>query len=110
MFFKVIVLNGLLGKIQYYAIRVEFQVIGSLHIHSFIWILNAFKLSKLTKEEYATWVDKIILAELLDPNEEPELWNLVSTYQIHRHSKTCRSIVMKNAESTLESILRDPRS
>ena len=52
IFFKVIVLHGPLGKTSYYAIRVEFQVRVSLHIHSFIWILNAPKLSKETKDEY----------------------------------------------------------
>ena len=52
IFFKVIVLDGPLGKTSYYAIRVEFQVRGSPHIHSFIWILNAPKLSKETKDEY----------------------------------------------------------
>ena len=35
VFFKVIVLNGPLGKVKYYAIRVEFQVRGSPDIHSF---------------------------------------------------------------------------
>ena len=47
MFLRIIVLDGPLGKTQYYAIRVEFQVRGSPHIHSFIWILNAPKLTKL---------------------------------------------------------------
>ena len=51
-FFKVVVLNGPLGKTRHYAIRVEFQVRGSPHIHLFIWILNAPKLSKEPKEEY----------------------------------------------------------
>ena len=36
MFFKVIALDGPLGKTHYYAIRVEFQVRGSPHIHSLI--------------------------------------------------------------------------
>ena len=86
MFFKVIVLNRSLGKTQCYAIHVEFQVRVSPHIHSFIRILNAPKLSKSTKEEYATWMD-VIRTDLSDPNEEPELCNFVCTYQIHRHSK-----------------------
>ena len=51
IFFKVIVLDGPLNKTSYYAIRVEFQVRDSLHIHSFIWILNAPKLSKEIKDE-----------------------------------------------------------
>ena len=46
MFFKIIVLDGLFGKTQYYAIRVESQVRRSPHIHSFIWTLNAPKLTK----------------------------------------------------------------
>ena len=32
----------------------------------------------------------IVCADLLDPNEEPELWKLVSTYKIQGHSNTCR--------------------
>ena len=38
MFFKTSVLDGSLGKTQYYVIRVEFQVRGSPDMHSFIWI------------------------------------------------------------------------
>ena len=34
VFFKEIVSDGPLGKIKHYAIRVEFQVRGSPHIHS----------------------------------------------------------------------------
>ena len=47
MFFKITVLDESLGKTQYYAIRVEFQVRRSPHIHSFIWILNTRKLTKI---------------------------------------------------------------
>ena len=60
MFFKIIVLDGPLGKTQYYAIRVEFQVRGSPHIHSFIWILNAPKLTKVNIDDYRKWVDSVI--------------------------------------------------
>ena len=37
VFFKIIVLDGPLGKTHYYVIGVEFQVRRSPHIHSFIW-------------------------------------------------------------------------
>ena len=57
MFFKVVVLDGPLGKTQYYAIRVELQVRGSPHIHSFISILNALKLTTFSIDEYIKWVD-----------------------------------------------------
>ena len=52
MFFKIIVLDGPLRKTQYYAIRLEFHVRGSLHVHSFIWILNAPKLTKVKINDY----------------------------------------------------------
>ena len=51
IFFKVIALDGPLGKTQYYAFRVEFQVRGTPHIHSFIWLLNAPKLTKFSIDE-----------------------------------------------------------
>ena len=75
--------------IQYYAIRVEFQVRGSPHIHSFIWILNAHKLTKLNIDEYARWVEGIVRSDLPDSINEPILFKLVKTCQIHHHSKTC---------------------
>ena len=59
MLFKVTALDDPLWKTQYYAIRVEFQVRGSPHIHSFIWILNAPKLTKFNIDEFIKWVDSI---------------------------------------------------
>ena len=76
---------------KYYAIRVEFQVRCSLHIHSFIWILNAPKLTLENIQEYTSWVDGIISAYLPDAQLTPEIYDLVKTYQIHHHSKTCHS-------------------
>ena len=39
LFFKEIVINGPLGKITFHVIRVEFQVRGGPHIHSFLWVV-----------------------------------------------------------------------
>ena len=89
MFFKEIVVNGPLGKVTYHAIRVEFQVRGSPHIHSFLWIIDAPVLTKETKDEYIRFVDQVIKASLPDVNN-PELFNLVKTFQVHSHSKSCR--------------------
>ena len=90
VFFKEVVLNDPLGKTKCYAIHVEFQVRGSPHIHSFIWILSAPKLNIESKEEYIQWVDSIIRADMPDPVKEKQLFDLVKTFQLHRHSKTCR--------------------
>ena len=90
VFFKEIIIDGPLGKVKYYAIRIEFQFRGSPHIHSFLWVLNAPTLTKETKEEYIQFVDRIVKAHIPDPLERPELHDLVKTYQLHSHSKSCR--------------------
>ena len=90
VFFKVILLNGPLGKTSSYAIRVEFQVRSSPHIHSFIWILNAPKLRKESKQEYMQWANSIIRTDMPDPVSEAKLFELVRNFEVHRHSKTCR--------------------
>ena len=41
VFFKEIVINDPLGKTRYDALSVEFQIPDSLHIHSFLWVVNA---------------------------------------------------------------------
>ena len=90
MFLKVIVLDGPLWKTQCYVIRVEFQVRGSAHIHSFIWILNAPKLTKFNIDEYTKWIDSIVRSDPPDSVNEAILFELVKIYQVHHHSKTCR--------------------
>ena len=75
--FKVIVLDGTLGKAQYYAIQAEFQVRGSPHIHSFIWILNARKFAKVNIDDYRKCVDKVIRSDPPKQNNEPSLFRLV---------------------------------
>ena len=59
VFFKEIIVNGPLGKVKYYAIRVEFQVRGSPRIHSFLWVLNAPVLKKDNIDEYIRFVDAL---------------------------------------------------
>ena len=95
-FFKEIIVNGPLGITNYHAIRVEFQMRGSPHIHSFLWIKGAPKLTAATKDEYITFIDKIVKAELPNPETEAELFNLVRTYQVHSHCRSCRKY--KNVE------------
>ena len=89
-FFKEIIVDGPLGKVIYYAIRVEFQVRGSPHIHSFLWILNAPIMTKDNTDEYVTFVDTIVRAFIPAIEENTELHKLVTTYQIHSHLKSCR--------------------
>ena len=89
-FFKEIVVDGPLGKTTYYVIRIEFQLRGSPHSHNFLWILNAPILSSDNIPEYIAFVDGIIKTTLPERHENPELFELVKTYQIHSHTKSCK--------------------
>ena len=89
-FFKLIVMNGQLGKILYYCIRVEFQARGSPHVHCLLWAENAPTLSENTKEDYIRHVDSVMSANIPDANDNVKLRGLVQKYQTHSHSKTCK--------------------
>ena len=90
VFFKIIIIDSQFCKVKYYAIRVEFQVQGSPHIHSFLQVLDAPILNKDIVNDYRQFIDSIVKAFVPDVNENPELFHLVTTYQIHSHSKSFR--------------------
>ena len=52
-------------------------------------------MTESTKNKYIEWVNFIIRASLPDSEQEPELFELGKTYQLHRHSKTCRKYKTK---------------
>ena len=90
LLFKLILIDGILGKSNYYAIKVEFRIPSNPHIHSFIWITGSRKLTSDNVDEYINWLEKIILASLPDLKFNSNLNEFVKGYQTHRHSKTCR--------------------
>ena len=74
----------------------EFQILGSPHVHSFIWVIGTPKLTLYNVDEYITWLDNVDSTCLLDLKIDSTLYELVKTYQIHRHSKTCRKYKSDN--------------
>ena len=91
-FFTEILLSNTnpIGKIVYYALRIQFQMRGSPHLHALIWTSDCPKLTHDTKEAYIHFIDEHVQACPPDQNQDPELHELVKTYQKHSHSKTCR--------------------
>ena len=79
-----------IGKIVYYALRIEFQMRGSPHLHALIWTSDCPKLTHETKLDYIEFIDTHVQAYLPDIQTECELYELVRSYQKHNHSKTCR--------------------
>ena len=90
VFFQIIVLNRPLGKVKCHAILVEFQVHGSQNIYYFVWILTASDLSKDNINEYISFVGDVVTTSLPGNDNKPELFELVTIYQVHSHSKSCQ--------------------
>ena len=91
-FFTEILLTNMhpIGKIVYYALRIEFQMRGSPHLHALIWTSDCPKLSQDTKQDYIDYVDQHVQAYLPDKDKDLDLYELVKKYQTHSHSKSCR--------------------
>ena len=79
-----------IGKIVYYALRIEFQMRGSPHLHALIWCDDCPKQGHDNKQAYIKYIDKHVQAYLPSMEEDLELHNLVKMYQKHNHSKACR--------------------
>ena len=94
-FREVILISDPLSNVKYYTIRAEFQVGGSPHIHSFLWVTNEPAIDQ-DPALYVEYLDSVISATLPSQDDDPELYKLVKTYQIHSHSKTCRKVKNKN--------------
>jgi hypothetical protein len=73
-----------------YALRIEFQMRGSPHLHALIWTSDCPELTNDTKNAYIDYIDRHVQAYLPDKETDPELYDLRKTYQTHNHSKTCR--------------------
>ena len=78
IFYKVFIIDGPIGKSKYYAIRVEFQIRENPHTHSFIWIINAPRISSENMDEYTMWVDGLVKANLPDDETDSTLFELLN--------------------------------
>ena len=58
-------------------------------------------------DEYINWLGNIVSACLPDPKVDSTLYELVKTYQIHRHSKTCRRYKNDNCRFHLGRFFTD---
>ena len=80
-------IDGSLNKVQYHTIRIELKVRGSRYVHSFLWVHDALILNIDNISTSVNFVDSIVVATLPDVVADPDLFDLVVTYQIHSHSK-----------------------
>lgn len=54
-----------LSKVKYFAIRVEFQVRGSPHVHSFLWLFNQPVLFESNIDVFIDYLGSVATANYL---------------------------------------------
>lgn len=74
---KDIYTNGIFGKAVARVYTIEFQKRGLPHMHLLIFLCPDYKIR--TPED----VDQIIRAEIPDPQTEPDLHRIVTSYMVH---------------------------
>ena len=84
-FFKEVLMTNAnpISKIIYYALRIEFQMRGSPHLHALIWTSDCLALTDDSIQAYTEFVDKHVQAYL--PNKDAYS-KLVSCHLPETHS------------------------
>ena len=88
-FFKIIIKGGALGKVDHYYIKTEYQARGAPHYHFLLWIHGAPVAGVDPPEKVLAWIEKRITYSQ-QQDKEPELYDLVTRYQMHKCSAYCK--------------------
>ena len=89
-FFKIFIKGGALGKVDHYYIKKEYQARGAPHYHFLLWIHGAPVAGVDPPEKVLAWIEKRITCQIPDKDKEPELYDLVTRYQMHKCSAYCK--------------------
>ena len=90
-FFSTVVLKGeVLGKVEHWYWKKEYQARGAPHYHVLLWIKDAPVIGRDEPEEVLAWIQERITCHIPDKETDPELYRLVTRYQLHKCSAYCK--------------------
>ena len=90
-FFRKVLLNGeVLGKVDHFYWKKEYQARGAPHYHVLLWIRDAPVIGQDDPDKVLTWIQDRITCHIPDNNSSPELYQLVTRYQLHKCSAYCK--------------------
>ena len=79
-----------LDRVLEFFARVEFQSRGSPHMHVFLWTDLGTDFGSACARDIVKVIDKTICTTIPDKDSNLELHRLVNTFQMHKHSFTCK--------------------
>ena len=68
----------------------EYQARGAPHYHFLLWIHSAPVAGVDPPEKVLAWIEKRITCQIPNKDKEPELYDLVTQYQMHKCSAYCK--------------------
>ena len=90
-FFRKVLINGeVLGKVDHFYWKKEYQNRGAPHYHVLLWIRDAPVIDRDEPEDVLKWIQERITCHIPDKDGSPELHRLVIRYQLHKCSKYCK--------------------
>ena len=90
-FFQTVLVKGrVLGTVDHFYWKKEYQARGAPHYHMLLWIRDAPVIGKDEPEKIISWIEERITCSLPDSVTCPELHSLVTRYQMHKCSAYCR--------------------
>ena len=90
-FFNIVInKGGVLGPVEHFYWKKEYQQRGAPHYHVLLWIRDAPTIGKDDPQKIVSFIDERITCHI--PNKEscPELHKLVTSKQLHKCSAYCR--------------------
>ena len=79
-----------LGKVSHFFWKKEYQSRGAPHYHVIVWIEDAKVIGRDAPEDVLKWIKSRICCKIPDEKANPELYRLVSKYQLHKCSDYCK--------------------
>ncbi|XP_073990954.1 uncharacterized protein [Rhodnius prolixus] len=83
-------INPVLGFVEHYFWRVEYQERGAPHYHMLLWIRDSPEINNVSLKNVADFINTYICARLPDPLESPVLHSYVRKYQMHKCNSYCQ--------------------
>ncbi len=86
-FFRIVMLKGeVIGKVDHFYWKKEYQARGAPHYHVLLWIRGAPVVGVDDPEKVLAWIQKRITCHIPDKESNPDLHRLVTRYQMHKCS------------------------
>ena len=90
-FFRTVLMKGdVLGKVDHFYWKKEYQARGAPHYHVLLWIRDAPVIGVDDPEKVLGWIQEKITCHIPDKESNPELHWLVTRYQMHKCSAYCK--------------------